>query len=82
MPNSSYTFTQVLNGTGSFSKDGDTQFSQGVSEMQGYLKKIGYDISDPAGRFQTSTYDAVCGFQEEWGMGKGDGIAGSGQFNG
>ena len=76
MPNSSYTFTQVLNGTGSFSKDGDTQFSQGVSEMQGYLKKIGYDISDPAGRFQTSTYDAVCGFQEEWGMGKGDGIAG------
>lgn len=79
MANSDYTYNQVLGGTGSFNKAGDTKFSQGVSDMQTYLKKIGYTITDTAGRFtgttQGTTYAAVYEFQRELGISQ-DGDAG------
>ena len=68
MANSDYTYSQVLNGTGSFSVAGDTGYSAGVSTMQSYLRNIGYTITDTAGRFQSSTLAAVKAFQAEWGI--------------
>lgn len=77
MANSNYTFSQVVNGTGFFSKSQDTGFSQGVKDLQTYLKGIGYTINDTSGRFQTDTETAVKGFQAELGT-TVDGSAGPG----
>ena len=46
MANSSYTFAQVVGGTGFFSKSQDTGYSAGVRDLQTYLRNIGYTISD------------------------------------
>ena len=75
MANSDYTFTQVVNGTGYFSRSKDTGFSQGVKDLQTYLKNIGYTISDASGRFQSGTEAAVKSFQKELGISV-DGSAG------
>ncbi len=74
MANSDYTFTQVLNGAGSYSVNGDTGYSAGVETMQTYLKNIGYTIT-PDGRFGTGTKAAVTEFQRELGITQ-DGVAG------
>lgn len=75
MANSDYTYTQVVNGNGSYSKSGDTGYASGVATLQTYLKKIGYTISDTSGRFQSTTYSAVKNFQYELGITQ-DGVAG------
>lgn len=75
MANSDYTFTQVVNGTGYFSRSQDTGVSQGVKDLQTYLKKIGYTIGDTSGRFQADTEEAVKKFQAELAIGV-DGSAG------
>lgn len=75
MANSDYTFTQVVNGTGYFSRSQDTGVSQGVKDLQTYLKKIGYTIGDTSGRFQEDTEKAVKQFQTELVIGA-DGSAG------
>lgn len=67
MANSDYTFTQVLNGTGSYSVSGDTGYAAGVDTMQTYLKNVGYTIT-PDGRFGTKTETAVKEFQRELGI--------------
>lgn len=46
MANSSYTFAQVVSGTGFFSKSQDTGYAVGVRDLQTYLRNIGYTISD------------------------------------
>ena len=74
MANSDYTFSQVLAGTGYFSRSGDTGFSQGVKDMQQYLKDIGYDI-DVDGRFGPGCESCVKEFQRELGI-TPDGSAG------
>lgn len=76
MANSDYTFSQVLTGTGYFSRSGDTGFSQGVKDMQQYLKNIGYDI-DVDGRFGPGCESCVKEFQRELGI-TADGSAGPG----
>lgn len=76
MANSDYTFSQVLAGTGYFSRSGDTGFSQGVKDMQQYLKNIGYDI-DVDGRFGPGCEACVKEFQGELGVTQ-DGSAGPG----
>ena len=68
MANSNYSYNDVLNGTGNFSTSGDTGPSSGVTTMQKYLRNIGYSITDPQGRFQSSTRAAVVDFQKEWGI--------------
>ncbi len=75
MANSDYTFRDVVLGTGSFSMEGDTGYSNGVNFLQQYLRKIGYTINDPSGRFQSGTRNAVIGFQNEMGV-TANGIAG------
>lgn len=75
MANSDYTFSQVVNGTGSFSQAGDTGYSAGVATLQSYLKQIGYTITDTNGRFQSTTLSAVKKFQYELGI-SDDGVAG------
>lgn len=75
MANSDYSFTQVVNGTGYFGQKQDTGFSQGVKDLQTYLKNIGYTIGDTSGRFQADTVAAVKGFQSELGI-TADGVAG------
>ena len=75
MANSSYTFAQVVGGTGFFSKSQDTGYSAGVRDLQTYLRNIGYTISDANGRFQNGTEVAVKGFQTELGI-TSDGSAG------
>ena len=65
MANSDYSFTQVKNGTGFFSKSQDTGYSSGVATLQNYLRNIGYEITDATGRFQSSTETAVKNFQYE-----------------
>ena len=77
MANSNYTFSQVVNGTGYFSKSQDTGYSAGVKDLQTYLKNIGYTINDTSGRFQTGTENAVKKFQGELGTDV-DGSAGPG----
>lgn len=76
MANSDYTFSQVLSGKGYFSRSGDTGFSQGVKDMQQYLKNIGYDI-DVDGRFGPGCEACVKEFQRELGINQ-DGSAGPG----
>lgn len=73
--NSSYTFAQVVAGTGSFSVGGDTGYSGGVATLQSYLKEIGYTITDANGRYQSTTEKAVKNFQYEFGITQ-DGSAG------
>ncbi len=75
MANSDYTFRDVVLGTGSFSMEGDTGYSNGVNTLQQYLRRIGYTIRDSSGRFQSGTRNAVIGFQNEMGI-TANGIAG------
>lgn len=75
MANSDYTFTQVLNGTGYFCEEYDTGFSQGVKDLQSYLRQIGYIEITANGRFGSETTTAVKNFQEESKLSQ-DGIAG------
>lgn len=75
MANSSYTFAQVVSGTGFFSKSQDTGYAVGVRDLQTYLRNIGYTISDANGRFQSGTEAAVKSFQTELGI-TSDGSAG------
>lgn len=77
MANSSYTFSQVVNGTGYFNQAQDTGFSQGVKDLQTYLKSIGFTITDASGRFQSTTKTAVEDFQYQMGI-TVDGDAGPG----
>lgn len=77
MANSSYTFSQVVNGTGYFNQAQDTGFSQGVKDLQTYLKSIGFTITDASGRFQSTTKTAVEDFQYQMGV-TVDGDAGPG----
>lgn len=65
MANLDYSFTDVVNGTGYFSRSQDTGFSQGVKDLQTYLKRIGYTIGDTSGRYQDDTEAAVEKFQGE-----------------
>ena len=64
MANSDYSYNDVLNGTGYFSKSGNTGYSSGVAEMKGYLWNIGYDIT-VNGIFDTECENAVKSFQKE-----------------
>ena len=75
MANKDYTFDQVVNGTGYFSKSQDNGYSAGVKTLQDYLGEIGYTITDNEGRFGDSTENAVEDFQYELALGQ-DGSAG------
>ena len=77
MENSSYTYTQVLNGTGKFQMETNGAYSGGVKILQQRLNSIGYDISAD-GYFGSGTEKAVKAFQTECSLVPVDGIAGKG----
>ncbi|WP_446816778.1 peptidoglycan-binding protein [Dysosmobacter sp.] len=77
MANSSYTYTQVLNGTGKFQMETNGAYSGGVKTLQQRLNSIGYDISAD-GYFGSGTEKAVKAFQTECSLVPVDGIAGKG----
>lgn len=77
MANSSYTYTQVLNGTGKFQMETNGAYSGGVKILQQRLNSIGYDISAD-GYFGSGTEKAVKAFQTECSLVPVDGIAGKG----
>ena len=77
MANSSYTYTQVLNGTGKFQMETNGAYSGGVKILQQRLNSIGYDISAD-GYFGSGTEKAVEAFQTECSLVPVDGIAGKG----
>lgn len=77
MANSSYTYTQVLNGTGKFQMETNGAYSGGVKILQQRLNSIGYDISAD-GYFGSGTEKAVEAFQTECSPVPVDGIAGKG----
>ena len=77
MANSSYTYTQVLNGTGKFQMESNGAYSGGVKILQQRLNSIGYDISAD-GYFGSGTEKAVKAFQTECSLVPVDGIAGKG----
>ena len=77
MANSSYTYTQVLNGTGKFQMETNGAYSGGVKILQQRLNSIGYDISAD-GYFGSGTEKAVKAFQTERSLVPVDGIAGKG----
>ena len=74
MANSSYTYTQVLNGTGKFQMETNGAYSGGVKILQQRLNSIGYDISAD-GYFGSGTEKAVKAFQTECSLVPVDGIA-------
>ena len=77
MANSSYTYTQVLNGTGKFQMETNGAYSGGVKILQQRLNSIGYDISAD-GYFGSGTEKAVEAFQTECSLVPVDGVAGKG----
>ena len=77
MANSSYTYTQVLNGTGKFQMETNGAYSGGVKILQQRLNSIGYDISAD-GYFGSGTEKAVKAFQTDCSLVPVDGIAGKG----
>ena len=77
MANSSYTYTQVLNGTGKFQMETNGAYSGGVKILQQRLNSSGYDISAD-GYFGSGTEKAVKAFQTECSLVPVDGIAGKG----
>lgn len=77
MANSSYTYIQVLIGTGKFQMETNGAYSGGVKTLQQRLNSIGYDISAD-GYFGSGTEKAVKAFQTECSLVPVDGIAGKG----
>ena len=67
MPNSSYTYAQVLAGTGYYQQESTPAFSSGVQTMQQRLIACGYNLGSAGadGKFGSGTNSVVRDFQLE-----------------
>lgn len=73
--NADYTYEQVLNGIGYYSRDDLLRYSEGVKTLQEKLNAAGFICGTPDGRFGENTSRAVYQFQTAYDL-KADRLAG------
>lgn len=61
--NTRWTYEQIINGTGSYRRDDEYRYSEGVHIMQINLNVLGYNCGTPDGKFGSGTENAVKSFQ-------------------
>lgn len=74
MSNTSYSYSEVKSGNGSYKYESPTVYSAGVLTLQKRLNAIGYNLSED-GKFGSGTKTAVQNFQTECNL-SSDGVAG------